>query len=74
MAPRSNDPTASASHDGDRGPSSQRSTSHGWTTHALEQKLAQAGGLQVVDLDGDGKNEIVVTGHEANVVYIQFRN
>ncbi|MCC6898948.1 MAG: VCBS repeat-containing protein [Polyangiaceae bacterium] len=45
----------------------------GWVTHVLEQKLAQAGGLRVVDLDGDGKNEILVTGYEANVVYLYSR-
>ena len=48
--------------------------SSGWVTHVLEQKLAQAGGLQVADLDSDGKNEIVVTGYEANVVYVYSRN
>jgi hypothetical protein len=49
-------------------------TATGWQTHVLEEKLAQAGGLQVVDLDGDGKNEIVVTGYEANAVYVYVRN
>lgn len=48
-------------------------TPSGWQTHVLEEKLAQAGGLQIVDLDGDGKNEIVVTGYEANAAYVYSR-
>lgn len=48
--------------------------STGWVTHVLEQKLAQAGGLRIADLDSGGKNEIVVTGYEANVVYVYSRN
>ena len=47
----------------------QTSAGH-FATHVLEKKLGQAGGCKVVDLDGDGKNEIVVTGYEDNVVYI----
>lgn len=49
-------------------------TPNGWQTHVLEAKLAQAGGLQVADLDGDGKNELVVTGYEAGAVYVYVRN
>jgi len=44
-----------------------------WAMHVLEDKLAQAGGMVVADLDGDGKNEIVVTGYEANAVYVYVR-
>lgn len=44
-----------------------------WEMHVLEQNLPQAGGMIVTDLDGDGKNEIVVTGYENNVVYIYVR-
>ena len=32
--------------------------------------FGQAGGMQIVDLDGDGKNEIVVTIYEDNKLYI----
>lgn len=39
----------------------------------LEAQLPQAGGMVVADLDLDGKNEIVVTGYEANAVYIYVR-
>jgi len=49
-------------------------TSRGqFTTHVLEAMLSQAGGMQVVDLDGDGRREIVVTGYDANVVYVYAR-
>lgn len=41
--------------------------------HELEQKLGQAGGTKIVDLNGDGKNELVVTGYEANAVYVYER-
>lgn len=39
----------------------------------LEQSLPHAGGMQIVDLDGDGKNEIVVTRYEANSVFVDRR-
>lgn len=32
--------------------------------------FGQAGGMQIVDLDGDGKNEIIVTLYEDNKIYI----
>ena len=32
--------------------------------------FGQAGGMKIVDLDGDGKNEIVVTLYEGNKLYI----
>ena len=35
-----------------------------------EGSFGQAGGMQIVDLDGDGKNEIVVTLYEDNKLYI----
>lgn len=40
-----------------------------FTTHVLAIDLGQAGGQIVTDLDDDGKNEIIVTGYEGNVVY-----
>ncbi len=44
-----------------------------FVTHVLEEKLKQAGGIRVVDLNGDGKNELVVTGYEDNVVRLYTR-
>ena len=44
-----------------------------WLTHVLETGLEQAGGMVVTDLNGDGKNEIVVTGYIDNVVYVYER-
>ena len=35
-----------------------------------EGSFGQAGGMQIVDLDGDGRNEIVVTTYEGNKIYI----
>jgi hypothetical protein len=42
-------------------------------THVLETQLKQAGGMKVVDFDGDGKNELLVTGYEANSVRVYIR-
>ncbi len=39
-------------------------------SHVLEQQLPQSGGAKVVDLDGDGAPELVVTGYESNAVYV----
>jgi FG-GAP-like repeat len=39
-------------------------------THILEEKLGQAGGTLILDLDADGKNEVVFTGYEDSVLYI----
>ena len=36
--------------------------------------FGQAGGMQIVDLDGDGKNEIIVTIYEGNKLYIYKYN
>ena len=44
-----------------------------FTTHVLEDSLGQASGGLVLDLDGDGKSEIVFTGYENNVVYVYAR-
>jgi lipoprotein-releasing system permease protein len=44
-----------------------------WETHVLEKNLAQAGGMVVTDLDGDGKNELIVTGYEANSIFVYTR-
>ena len=36
--------------------------------------FGQAGGMQIVDIDGDGKNEIIVTLYEDNKIYIYKYN
>jgi hypothetical protein len=41
-----------------------------FATVVIEDPLGQAGGMKVVDIDGDGNAEIVVTGYEANAVYV----
>jgi hypothetical protein len=42
-------------------------------TQVLEASLPEASGMQVVDLDGNGTPEIVVTGYTDNVVYVYER-
>jgi hypothetical protein len=42
----------------------------GFTTHVLQEDLPQAGGMKVVDLDGDGRQELVVSGYEHSVVLL----
>lgn len=44
-----------------------------FATHVLEASLGQAGGARVVDLDGDGRNELVFTGYEDDAVYVYAR-
>ena len=41
-----------------------------FVTRIVENPLGQAGGMKFADLDGNGTVEAVVTGYEANVVYI----
>ncbi len=38
--------------------------------HVIEEKLGQAAGALVEDLDGDGRAEMVFTGYEDGVVYV----
>jgi hypothetical protein len=42
-------------------------------THVLEDELGQASGALVVDLNGDGANELVFSGFEDDVVYVYER-
>ncbi len=44
-----------------------------WTTHILESNVRQAGGVRIADLDGDGKNELLVPVYESNVIYLYRR-
>jgi hypothetical protein len=44
-----------------------------FATHTLEESLGEAGGALVVDLDGNGKNEVVFTGYENDVAYVYTR-
>jgi hypothetical protein len=41
-----------------------------FVTHVLAEMMRQGGGMAVGDLDGDGDAEVVVTGYEANAVYV----
>ena len=41
--------------------------------HTIEESLGQASGALVVDLDGDGRSELVFTGYEDNVVNVYTR-
>ena len=42
-------------------------------THVLEEGLGQAGAMQISDLDGDGKNETLVSSYEQNALYLYQR-
>lgn len=44
-----------------------------FTTHVIEDSLAQAGGGHVVDLDGDGDTDPVFTGYEDDRIYVYER-
>lgn len=44
-----------------------------FTTHVIEDSLAQAGGGHALDLDGDGDNDPVFTGYEDNRIYVYER-
>jgi len=44
-----------------------------FTTHVIEDSLAQAGGGHAIDLDGDGDNDPVFTGYEDNRIYVYER-
>lgn len=41
--------------------------------HVLEDELTQAGTVQIVDLDGDGINELAVSGYDDNVLFLYHR-
>jgi hypothetical protein len=45
-----------------------------FVTHVLDESLGQAGGMLIVDLEGDGRNEIVSTGYEDDKVYVYHRD
>ena len=41
-----------------------------FNTVAIEDPLGQAGGMAVVDMDGDGNAEVIAGGYDQNAVYI----
>lgn len=43
---------------------------NGWFTHVVAEGVGQAGGLRIVDLDGNGTAELVVPVYEANAIYV----
>ncbi|MBN96055.1 MAG: hypothetical protein CL928_18600 [Deltaproteobacteria bacterium] len=49
-------------------------TETGFATHLLISNLSQAGGMVIEDLDGNGTNEIIVTGYDAGAVYVFERD
>ncbi len=44
-----------------------------FATHVLEESLSQASGGLIVDLDGDGRSEMVFTGYDNDVVNVYVR-
>ena len=38
--------------------------------HVLEEVLGQAGGMKFADFDGDGRDELLLTGYEADAIYL----
>lgn len=48
----------------------EQTTPGEFTQHTLEQSLGQAGGMVIGDLNGDGLNELLVTGYEDNVLFV----
>ncbi len=45
-----------------------------FSTLVLEAELAQAGGMKIVDLNGDGQAELIATGYEADAFYLYLRD
>ena len=41
-----------------------------FTTHVLDEGIAQAGGMKIVDLNGDGLTELIVTDFEQDTVFL----
>ena len=41
-----------------------------FTTWVLDKDIPQAGGQKIIDLNNDGKSELIVTGYENNAVYL----
>ena len=59
------------SGDGDAGVYWLEQTEPGaFAQHVLEPELTQAGAMIIEDLDGDGTSELVVSGYDANIVFI----
>ncbi|MBN1773280.1 MAG: VCBS repeat-containing protein [Deltaproteobacteria bacterium] len=45
-----------------------------WETHVLAEGLSQAGSIVIADFDGDGRNELVASGYDANVIHVWVRD
>ena len=45
-----------------------------WSTHVLEESMGQAGGVTVIDINGDGANELIMNGYEDNLLVIYERD
>ena len=48
----------------------EQTSSGVFKTLVLDENISQAGGMKIVDLDGDGKKEAIVTGYDADVIYL----
>jgi hypothetical protein len=60
--------------DGDARTFWMEQTSRGaFAMHVIEESLGQAAGARVVDVDGDGRSELVFTGYEDDAVYVYAR-
>jgi hypothetical protein len=51
----------------------EQTTPGTFVMHVLHDDLPQAGGMKIADLDGDGCNEIVVTGYLDGDIYVYQR-
>jgi len=58
------------SGDGDERVFLYEQTEGGFREHVLEESLGQAGGVKFADLDGDGDQELIMTGYEDDAVFI----
>ena len=48
----------------------EQSSPGAFLTHEFDNGIAQAGGMKIVDLDGNGDAEVLVTGYENNSLYL----
>ena len=43
-----------------------------FSTWVLDENLPQAGSMKIVDFDGDGQNELLVTSYDQNVIHLYY--